>query len=68
MKATVWIDTFQVAIMFTGNQNKSKIYLNILIIFEGLFAIVIKGTYEIPGGFKELWNRANRSGRVDFFK
>ncbi|CAF0981987.1 unnamed protein product [Brachionus calyciflorus] len=35
--------------------------------FAGLLAIVIKGTADIPGGFKELWNRVDRSGRLDFF-
>jgi Na+/proline symporter len=51
MKATVWIDTFQVAIMFIG-----------------LITVIIMGSADIKGGFNEVWDRAYRSGRIEFFE
>jgi Na+/proline symporter len=37
----------------------------VIIMFAGLLAILIKGSIEV-GGFSEAWSRAYDSGRVKF--
>ena len=36
--------------------------------FIGLIVLLIKGTYDIDGGFAEVWHRAEQSHRIEFFE
>ncbi|RNA31814.1 sodium-coupled monocarboxylate transporter 1-like [Brachionus plicatilis] len=67
LKGTVWIDTFQVGVMFIGFILKFSIVRNLNKKIQGLTVLIIKGIIEIPGGLSEVWRRAEQSDRIEFF-
>ena len=40
----------------------------ISVMFVGLFIIVIKGSIDVNGGFPEVWSRAEKTQRLEFFE